>query len=278
MKLGIVTIQKNRAQWLPEWVAFHHLVGFRKFYIYLHNCDDGSSEVVAQLSKLYDIKAFSVPTDTFRPQLVAWQHAYDSFSHEADWLAFIDGDEFLFPVTCMDLRDELEDFRYRKISALAAYWKVFGSAGHIEEPKGLVTENLRLCTENDFQENRHIKSIVRTGQATTAGNNAHLFVTPWGTFDELMRPIDKGWMKEYEPSYTRVRINHYAYQSADYFYKVKKYSGAADAGKDLVRDDEGFLLANSMSRSFDTSLEKYEQSFKSRMLEIEHYLKNLSLP
>ena len=45
MKIGLVSIQKNRAPWLHEWVAFHHLVGFGKFYVYAHNCSDNSDQV-----------------------------------------------------------------------------------------------------------------------------------------------------------------------------------------------------------------------------------------
>ena len=262
MKLGIVTIQKNRAQWIAEWVAFHYLVGFRKFYIYLHDCTDESIKVVLNLSRTYNIQAATVPTDTFRPQLVAYQHAYDKYSHEVDWMAFIDGDEFLFPTRCMDIRDALDFYRYKKISAIGAYWKTFGSSGHVNEPVGLITENYRMCTGNDFPENSHIKSIVRGGQSINANVNAHIFSLPWGTFDELLRPVDKGWMKEYEPSYDSFRINHYVCQSLNYFKNVKKFSGAADAGRNLVRPDEAFVRATNASIYFDDSLEKYNRNLR----------------
>jgi len=37
MRLGITTIQRDRAPWIKERVAFHYLVGFRKFYIFLNH-------------------------------------------------------------------------------------------------------------------------------------------------------------------------------------------------------------------------------------------------
>ena len=61
MHLGICTIQRDRAKWLAEWVAFHYVVGFRKFFIYLHKCSDNSSEIVLSLKKIFDIVYLSEP-------------------------------------------------------------------------------------------------------------------------------------------------------------------------------------------------------------------------
>ena len=97
MHLGICTIQRDRAKWLAEWVAFHYVVGFRKFFIYLHKCSDNSSEIVLSLKKIFDIECFTIPDETLRPQLTSYQHAYNEYGHTVDWMAFIDGDEFLFP-------------------------------------------------------------------------------------------------------------------------------------------------------------------------------------
>lgn len=262
MKLGIVTIQKNRSQWLVEWISFHYIAGFRKFYIYLHDCTDNSEEIVSTLAHLYDITSFVVPKNTVRPQLIAYQHAYNEFSHEVDWMAFIDGDEFLFPTHCMDIRDALENYQYKKISAIGVYWQCFGSSGHIEEPKGLIMENFRLRSGIDFPENRHIKSFVRSRQTIACKYNAHIFDTVWGTVDEKLRPITEGWMKEYEPTYDFFRINHYCTQSWSFFKQVKQNSGAADASPDLIRPDETFFHYDRAAVIFDNSIDKYASRLK----------------
>ncbi len=240
MKLGICTIQRDRAKWLPEWVAFHHLVGFTNFYIYLHKCQDNSKEVVANLQKHFSIQCFEVPDDTDRPQLVSYHHAYQEYGHEVDWMAFIDGDEFLYPTAENHIGEVLEKFNYRKISALAAYWQCFGSSGHIEDPNGLIIEDYTHRANLDFLPNRHIKSIVRgrQGQHCVTAGNAHLFQTIYGTFDTGMRPIDHGWMKELVPNYEELCINHYACQSRDFFVNFKQLSGAADVNQNLIRSEQ----------------------------------------
>ena len=219
MRLGICTIQRNRAKWLKEWVIFHHIVGISIFYIYLHKCTDNSKEVLESLQKIFKIHIFEVNDETFRPQLVAYQHAYSEFGHSIDWMAFIDGDEFLFPSTANTLIEVLKEYQYEKLSALAVYWQCFGSSKHIKDPNGLLIEDYQYKAKLDFIGNRHIKSIVKGGQGSycTTTENSHLFNTIYGTFDELLRPIDKGLMNTLFPSHEKIRINHYATQSLEFF-------------------------------------------------------------
>ena len=238
MKLGICTIQRDRSPWLVEWLAFHYIVGFRKFYFYAHNCSDDSCDKLTRLTTALDMKAFNLADVSDHIQLKAYQNAYDTFGHEVDWMAFIDGDEFLFPVQADSMQDVLSDYNYEKISALAAYWVCFGSNGHIEEPGGLVIDNYTRRPSLDFPFNHHIKSIVRGRQQVSANLNSHLFRTPFGTVDELMRPIDRGYMTSLEPSYQKLRINHYVCQSYSYFRNFKQTSGMADAGITVEREDQ----------------------------------------
>jgi hypothetical protein len=236
MKLAICTIQRNRGPWLKEWFAFHYAVGFRKFYFFAHKCTDNTAHVILEMKKHFDIEAFVLGEDLARPQLSAYQHAYQNFNHEVDWMAFIDGDEFLFPTQHHDLREVLDGFSYKKMSALAAYWACFGSSGHLTEPEGLVTENYRFRAPFDFETNRHVKSIVmgRQGPQFAIQANAHHFKTIHGTFDTAMRPINGG-LTTYEPTYDLIRINHYVTQSLEYFRGFKQTSGAADVNPHYVR-------------------------------------------
>ena len=80
MGIAVCTIQKDRARWLPEWMAFHSIVGVRKFYIYLHRCRDNSVEVVQSLARTFDIEMFVVPDDLQKPQLAAYQHCYQAYN------------------------------------------------------------------------------------------------------------------------------------------------------------------------------------------------------
>jgi len=221
MKIGITSIQRNRGKWLKEWILFHRLVGVTNFYIYLHKCTDNSREIVSELSKRINIQFFELDGDIFRPQLAAFKHSYDNFGHEVDWMAFIDGDEFLYTPNADKIQDVLSNFSYKKLSALAVYWACYGSSGHITEPEGLILENFIDRAELQHEKNKHIKSIVK-GQLGSAVkmSSAHFFNTPFGTYDELLRPINYG-ISMHQPSHVLFRINHYVTQSKQYFFEKK---------------------------------------------------------
>lgn len=244
MEIGMCSIQRNRGKWLKEWIIFHHLVGVTKFYIYLHKCTDNSSAIIIDLQKYFNIQCFLIDDETGRPQLVAYEHAYQNFGHEIDWMAFIDGDEFLFPSFANTLNEVLAKYQYEKLSALGVYWHCFGSSGHIKDPDGLIIEDYQFRANSEFPGNCHIKSIVKGGQGVHcfSAGNAHLFNTIYGTFDELMRPLTKGLVDTNPPSFNLLRINHYATQSHDFYTQFKKHSGAADSNKSHIREESWWKM------------------------------------
>lgn len=238
MKLGITCIQRNRNAWIVEWLAFHMAVGFNKFFIYAHKCDDGMEQTLLKLSMFYDIKVYNIDVE-HRPQLAAYQHSWDINGQDVDWMAFIDGDEFLLPTRHRSMVDALAGFCDAPLSALAAYWMCYGSSGHLDEPQGLILENFRRHSGPDFPNNRHVKSIVRGGERIRT-SASHVFETERGTFDDRMRPVTHGYMRSYEPSYDTFRINHYATQSFEFYAHTKQRIGAADHDPTYVRPIEWF--------------------------------------
>jgi len=267
MRLGICTIQRNRAPWIVEWVAFHYLIGFRKFYFFAHRCTDQTVQVLAHLQRRLGIKAFILSEEVDRPQLASYQYAYENFGDDVDWMAFIDGDEFLFPTRSMNLGDCLRELDDGLMSALGAYWCCFGSNRFLLEPAGLITENYRFRARDDFGPNAHIKSIVRggLGSSVSASSNSHLFQTPNGTFDENNQLIQLGYTQN-TPTWNHVRVNHYVCQSRNYFETFKKTSGAPDAGTDCVRPEE-WWVAHDKNDVYDKSLESYYSDLKKLMRE-----------
>lgn len=259
MKLGITTIQRDRSPWIREWVVFHYLVGFRKFYIYLHNCSDDTEEILEELKKKIDINICIVSPNMKNPQLKCYQEAYNKFGSEVDWMAFIDCDEFLFPTSSESISNVLEMYSDKKFSALGVYWACFGSSGHIQEPSGLIIENYKYRAKDNYHNNRHIKSIVRGGiQAKVEPISPHLFLTPLGTYDENAKLIRKGWT-DYEPTYNRLRINHYLTQSRSFFINFKSKVIPPDGAN---KRDESFWEEHDKNDVFDNSMDKFVEPLK----------------
>ena len=240
MILGITSIQRNRAPWIKEWLAFHMVVGFNRFHLYVHRCDDDTTDILLRLSRRYPIVVHQVPPETPRPQIVAYQHAWASYGASVGWMAFIDGDEFLFPTQADTVQQALAPFADLPVSAVGVNWMCYGSSGHLQEPAGLVLENFTRHAGPGFTANRHVKSVVRGGEPEVLIDRSHVFQTPRGTVDDCGRPVTHGLMKDHEPMYVALRINHYVTQSWQYFTQIKQHGGAADVSPDAVRPDAWF--------------------------------------
>lgn len=239
MNLAICSIQRDRAKWLQEWVVFHKIVGFNKFYLFLHNCKDNSVEVVRELMRFYDISCFILDDSIERPQLTSYQYCYDKFGHLHDWISFLDGDEFLFSPSNLTIHEDLNQIAASSnMDAIGVYWSCFGSSGYLSEPVGLITENYRWKSNVNFEPNKHIKSIVKGGIHNNFHvlNNAHYFKTNNGTVDSQLRVLNGG-LSNQTPCYEKLIINHYVTQSYEYYLNFKKNSGAADGSKNMVRDE-----------------------------------------
>lgn len=262
MQLGITTIQRDRAPWIKEWIAFHYLMGFRKFYFFAHNCKDNTDEILTGLKKHFDIKIFKLSSESNILALKCFQASYDNFGAKIDWMAFIDGDEFLFPTTDTSMESALNKFSGKNISALGVYWSCFGSSGYKKEPSGLIIENYKYRANDSYPNNRHIKSIVRGGQSGVKVSGTHTFITPFGTYDENSRPIINGFT-DYEPTYNKLRINHYVCQSRSYYLNWKKNSGFIDCDGDRFRvRTEDWWKEHNKNDVFDNSMDKFIMPLK----------------
>lgn len=237
MKIGITSIQRDRNPYIVEWIAFHLAMGFTDFFIYSHKCSDGMNDTIRKLAEHYSITLNELEDDA-PPQLPAYWDAIVHYVPHVDWMAFIDGDEFLFPTQHDSIVDTLTPFNEHDISALGVYWMLYGSSGHLVEPAGLITENfIRHQKDGD----RHVKTILRgRNQAQVHRVAAHVFETDKGTFDEQMRPIATGWERVHEPSFEHFRINHYVTQSYDFYRHKKRHMGAADVDASKERDAAWF--------------------------------------
>ena len=93
--LAVVAIMKNEAPYVKEWLDYHILAGVDHFYIY----DNDSPDNLKQILQPY-IDDGTV-TYTFYPgkcrQMEAYNDAVHRFRFFSRYMAFNDGDEFIFP-------------------------------------------------------------------------------------------------------------------------------------------------------------------------------------
>ncbi|GGA27673.1 glycosyltransferase family 92 protein [Dyella nitratireducens] len=214
--LAICAVFKDEAAYLREWVEFHQLMGVERFYLYNNNSSDRYLDALQPHMASGAVVLHEWPQHP--AQLQAYEHCLKTHGSEADWIAFIDIDEFLFAPNAKLLPDVLAD--YADHPAVGVNWVMFGSGGHITKPPGGVLGNYlrrgvldggipyRQPDGSYRPENTHIKSIVQPSKVV-ACTNPHfmLYADNMRAVDENGRPMDGAFTEKV--SVEKLRINHY---------------------------------------------------------------------
>jgi hypothetical protein len=136
-------------------------------------------------------------------------------------MAFIDVDEFLFPLRGGSLRAVLRD--YDDLPAVAVHWHMFGFSGHKRRPGGLVIENYTqrapIPSPADEEMLFKWKSIVNPAKVRGVVS-PHVFLLEdgrAGAYDE-----NRAWVERIQRAKTAstiLRLNHYFTKSEEEFAK-----------------------------------------------------------
>jgi hypothetical protein len=205
--LTACAIYRDEGPYLAEWIEFHRLVGFERFYLYDNRSEDNHREVLAPyidegIVVLHDWNVPYVPGQTD-----AYEHAVATYCDEARWIACFDIDEFLFSPTYRPVSEVLAD--YEQWPGVVVNAPRFGPSGHRTKPDGLVIES--YLTHLRIGSDRTVKSIVDPA-AVESARGSHLFnFRRRSAVDENGFPVHHLATKA--PSFERLRINHYFWKS-----------------------------------------------------------------
>ena len=197
---------KDSAWYLDEWIRFHLTVGFDHLYLYDNDSSDDCESVIRPFVRRGKVTLHNWPG--IGQQMNVFQNCLDTYRGSARWIAFIDDDEFLFPLEKDTLQEVLPD--YEQHAGLAICWLLFGSNGHRTRPSGLVTEN--YFRRADWIDN-HVKCIVDPSKVTAPNVAGHAFhcIGDARIVDENHCAITGPFSEK--PSTGVVCINHYLVKS-----------------------------------------------------------------
>lgn len=200
---------KDSASYLAEWLAFYRAVGVDRFYLYDNDSVDDFASIVAP----YVDRGLAVLTHWpgARQQSAIYQHCLDVRKNETRWIAFMDDDEFLWPVQDPDLKAAMQ--RYETYAGVAACWFLYGSSHYTMPPPGLVTENYTWRTRLPLR--AHVKCVVSAQRVIAPLYVGHGFICKRGYYlvDEHGHPITTA--ETSTPSGEFLRVNHYATKSLE---------------------------------------------------------------
>jgi hypothetical protein len=228
---------------IREWVAHHLLLGFKLIYIFDHK---------SKIPLREELNIFKRGVIVERCELngpikmhLMMKAAKISYNAGADWMLYLDADEFLVLNAYQNVKDMLKNYPFS--DSLSINWLMFGTNYHKKDPdSGLIIENY---TKSDLKLDKHVKTFVRPSQVINA-ITPHYFVIsdPRRMFSINMKPMNESksfnnWDIEY--SKCSAYIAHYAFQSEESYINRKI---------NLPRDD------NNMFRQIENNIHENHNS------------------
>lgn len=228
--VSVTAIFKNEAQYLKEWIEYHLLIGVSHFYLYDNGSEDNPLQVLApyiqeEIVTLIPWVAFEMRLNS---QRLAYRHSAMNFGANYQWMAFIDLDEFIVPNK--DIR--LVDFLSNNTNYAVIHMPLieFDHNGHIEKPKGFVTENyFNGC---NLGREWRVKPILQARLVETIETLRPKTKHPVFAIEELPQPQ---WP---------IRINHYFSKSLEEYAEKRARGWAVGTVNDLSRKDVIFEYIN----------------------------------
>ena len=263
--LAVVSIMKNEAPYVNEWLEYHIWAGVDHFFIY----DNDSPDNLKEMLQPY-IDAGMV-TYIFYPgkcrQMEAYNNAIKHYKFFCRYIAFIDADEFIFPQNNKSIVEVVDEILADNPNAggLAVNWHCFGSNNleTADYSKGVLERFTRRAPNNwcppleEFNNfpggNAHIKTLANPRRVDyfNLPHFAHYF-EGYVAFNEAGG--NSTLFSNYPPLAEKIVINHYLVKSKEeYTKKVRR--GNADCVDNKYQPEQfNFFDRNEV---FDDEILKY---------------------
>ena len=265
--LAVVAILKNEGHYLKEWLDYHLLAGVDHFYLYDNDSTDNQAEVAKPYVEAGLVDYF--PFSGKAMQYVAYNDAVKRFKFQCRYMAFIDGDEFIFPKSNRSIIEVVDEILLQDSNAegLSINWQIFGSNGQdkADYSKGVLEQFTRRAPHDwnftlysqPVGGNPHVKTIINPRMATVIANAHNSF------FFEGKYSINEDGKKvplffSTPVSVEKIAVNHYYTKSFEEFKSKKMERGRADASSKSY--SEGTFKRYDRNDEFDDGILNYRDA------------------
>ena len=237
MKVALCCIGRLENQYALEFVEYYKSLGFDKIFIYDNNYDH--EERFEWVIKDYINSGFVeiiIIRNTDNAQLIAYNHCYETYGNEYDWIAYFDFDEFLTLTKDKDIHDFLS--RFDGYDAIKINWMIYTDNGLVENDGRPVLERFTTPMTFDrkivymFPENYHTKCILRGKLRRLLWTSTpHFPTTPLKCADPLGRKTDNSPFQVYD--FSVAYLKHFRTKTIDEWINNKYKRGVADRTYEL---------------------------------------------
>lgn len=230
-ELGIVTMFKNEANYLKEWIEYHHMLGVEHFLLYNDRSVDHWAEVLEPYisSNLVEVIYWhALPGIEIFPgwQTEAYKDGIRRSEGNTKWLAFIDVDEFILPKKNATIIECLNQY-YSTADGVFICWRNFGTGKlYIKAGEPILTQ-LTAASHPLHPKNASGKSIVKVDKVSIdrVWTPHHLALIQGAQYyNGSGRPLyfnDRDLRVDPQHTSDHIQINHYVMRDENFYQNVR---------------------------------------------------------
>ena len=232
--------------YLKEWIDFHLLAGIEHFYLYDNSTNEDADMVLKKYieeEKVTHIKwdfnlSGKAPVHPHRT------HFLNNYGKETEWVAFIDIDEYIFPLQHNNLKEYFNEKIGNNVSCITIPSTYFGANGVVNyDPLETYKRFTRRMPLNNLWNGAPFFKSIAKISSISSFISAHKVTVSGPTVLECGNVIRQQNKKNklskckiignkhlsMEPSY--LRLNHYWCRSEEEYYTLRNFQGKRGRNK-----------------------------------------------
>ena len=229
-KSAIVIFVKDEAHDIIAWLSWHISLGFKKIFVYDDHSTDGTYEIAKSCEDIYNIEVFRTSMDEgnfYYRQRNSYFDAIKKAAGHYEWIAMLDGDEYISIDGSNDVNTFLEKFTEND-TAIALSWCIYGSSSRVLKDKVPTYQAFNYRSTADLDDNTLVKSFVRPEAVNFSYENPHKYNLHYGNYaDSLGRPVQWRSGATKDIVWEGARVNHYICRSMEHYVgRIKRRLGS----------------------------------------------------
>ena len=259
-----VTVVRDEAPYMKEWIEYHLLAGANHFYICDHESPDNLKEVLQPYIDA-GLVTYFISTVEGAPQVDAYNDAIKKYKFLCRYMAFVDCDEFIFPKSKPTISEVLDDILKDnpQAGAVGINWHCFGSnfQEKADYSRGVMERFTRRAPtewgygtqDGQLYGNWHIKTVSNPRKVYIEHVHGVMLFDGCYSINSDGKPI-QSLFNNVPPLADKIIVNHYYVKSLE--EAAKRRSG------DAARHDAYEKVCNEV---FDDGILKYRDARKQEL-------------
>lgn len=284
-RITALTMMRDEAPSLLEWVAFQEVIGFDRIVVYTNECRDGTDAILDRLSQIGArvVRRDNPVAPDEKPQPQALRAAQKDFAVlETDWLIALDCDEFINVKRGEGRLPDLIQAMPEGTEGIVLTWRIMGSNDLVDWNPGLTIESYTRGAPDDFRKGWGVKTLFRPfpdmrlgihrptvkGAGRDPERRAQLSLLRWvnGSGQQMTRQFLEGMWRSSAATvgYDIAELGHFAVKSRE-AYLLRQLRGNVNRKPDKY-DDTYFAIFD-RNETEQTGLLRHLPAIKDRIAE-----------